>query len=175
MSVPGALFAIKAATQVATAAVTVMSQAGAAEAQEEMNAREEASIREANQLNYDQLALMHEQQREQAEQALMENDTEALKATERAQAAAGEAGVTGLSVDALLADMYGRQARYTDSVEQNLKGAQTQIEFEKRNAQVTSQSQLNSLPVPDQPDYFGAALRAGNGIFGAYKDHLKVK
>lgn len=172
---PQALFAIKSAFEVGSAVVGLASQAGAASAQSQINEQHAASIREAQRLNYDQLASMNEQSRASAEQQIMENDKEALQMTERARAAAGEAGVSGLSVDALLRDMYGKQARFTDSVNVNLENQQQQIDFERRNVTVSAQSQLNSIAPVERPNYIGAALKTGDGIFGAYKDHLKVK
>lgn len=172
---PVSLFAIKSALEVGTAVASFATMAGQADAQEEINNRAASDSLEAARLNYDQLAAMNEQSRAAAEQEIMENDREALRSTEMARAAASEAGVTGLSVDALIRDMYGKQARFRDTVNVNLENQQRQIEFEKRNVSASTQSQLNSLPPVEPPNFMGLALRAGTGIFGAYKDHLKVK
>ncbi len=129
---------------------------------------------EARNANYDQLMAMADQEQASAEQQIRENDTEALKATERAKAAAGESGVSGLSVDALLADMYGKQARFTDNVNQNLENSQQQIAFEIDNADRGYRSTVSSLPTIEKPNYAGYALQAGSGVFNAYKTHLKI-
>lgn len=172
---PQVLFAMKTAFEIGTAAVTVASTKGAADAQSEVNDIAKENAIEARNANYDQLMAMSKQETAAAEQQLRENDIEALKATERAKVAAGESGVTGLSVEALLADMYGKQARFTDNVNQNLENRQQQIAFERDNVDRAHQSTVNSLPIPERPNYMGAALKAGDGIFGAYNDYLKVK
>lgn len=172
---PGILFALKSAFQVGTAVTSIATQAGAASAQEEANEIAEQNARAARDANYDQLMALSNQEQAAAEQQIRENDIEALKATERAKTAAGESGVTGLSVDALLADMYGKQARFTDNVNQNLENREQQIAFEGGNIDRSFQSSVNSLPTPQPVDYLGPIAKAGSGIFGAYKDHLKVK
>jgi hypothetical protein len=175
MTDPVTMFLLSSGLSVAGAGASVMSQAGIAEAQGETNEMAKASAMEARNANYDQLHLMAQQNQDAAEQQIFENDTEALQATERAQVAAGESGVTGLSVDALLADMYGKQARYKDGVTQNLENQQQQVSFEAENTDRTYRSTVQNLSPIEKPNYLGSALKAGSGIFGAYKDHLKVK
>ena len=172
---PPVLFAMKSALEVGTAVTGVLSAGGAAAAQAEANQVAKENAIEARNANYDQLMAMSQQETASAEQQMRENDIDALKATERAKVAAGESGVTGLSVDALLADMYGKQARFTDNVNQNLENKQQQIDFERDNAERGYRSTINNLPTVQKPSYAGAFLRAGSGVFGAYKDHLKVK
>lgn len=175
MSDPFSLFTLSSALQVGTAAVSVAAQAGAASAQEDANEVAEVNAMNTRNANYDQLHLMSQQETASAEQQIAENAEEALRATETAKVAAGESGVTGLSVEALLADMYGKSARFEDNVNQNLENSQQQIAFEQENADRGYQNTVNSLPIVAKPDYLGAALRAGSGVFGAYKEHIKVK
>lgn len=175
MSDPFTMFLIQAGTAAATGVTTLASQKGAADAQEDANAIAKENAMETRNANYDQLHKMAQESQASAEQQIFENDTEALKATERAKVAAGESGVTGLSVDALLADMYGKQARFNDNVTQNLENQQQQIAFEIDNADRGYRSTINNLPLVQKPNYLGTALKTGSGIFGAYKDHLKVK
>lgn len=172
---PTVLFAMKSALEVGTAAVTVASAAGTASAQEEANEIATDNARKARDANYDQIMAMASQEQAAAEQQLRANDEEALRATERAKVAAGESGVTGLSVEALLADMYGKQATFTDNVQQNLEATNQQLGFEIGNTDRAFQSTVNNLTPVSRPNYAGEALKAGSGVFGAYKDHLKVK
>lgn len=172
---PQILFALKAVSSVASAGAGVAAQAGAASAQSEANEIAKDNAIEARDANYDQLHLMAQQEQAAAEQQIQENDLEALRSTETAKVAAGESGVTGLSVDALLADMYGKSARFEDNVNQNLEARTNQIGFEMENVDRSYRSTVSSLPQPAKPDYLGATIKAGSGIFGAYKDHLKVK
>ena len=71
--------------------------------------------------------------------------------------------------------MYGKQARFTDNVTQNLENQQQQIAFEIDNADRGYRSTINNLPQVQKPDYLGTALKTGVKIFGSYKDHLKVQ
>ncbi len=175
MSVPPqVLFAVQSAFSTGSAVLGVATQAANASAQAEANEIAQQNAIEARDANYDQLALMAEQETAAAEQQIAENDIEALQATERARVAAGEAGVSGLSVDALLADMYGKQARFTDSVTKNLENSQQQIAFEKSNVSNSYKSTVNNLPTVQKPNYLGAALQGGAGVFDAYKTHLKI-
>ncbi len=176
MSIPPPVaFAIKSAFEIGTTGLAVASAAGQASAQADANEIYKQNAMETRDANYDQLALMAEQERAASEQQIMENDRDALEATERARVAAGEAGVQGLSVDALLADMYGRQARFTDNVTQNLENRSQQIEFEGSNIDRGYRSSVVNLPQVNKPSYLGAAIEAGSGVFGAYQDHLKIK
>lgn len=172
---PMSMFLISSAFTAANTVTDVMAQQENARIQTENNEVQAESIREATVANYDQLHLMSQQEKASAEQQIRENDVDALQATERAAVAAGEAGVTGLSVDALLRDMYGKQAKFTDNVNQNLENTNQQLEFEKKNTTRGSQSQLNQMTPVERPNYMGAALKGGSGIFGAYKTHLKVR
>lgn len=170
-----AMFLIGAGLSAATGATSIMGQMGQASAHEEANRRAAADAREARDANYDQLHHMYQQEQAAAEQQILENDIDALQATETANVAAGEAGVSGLSVDALLADMYGRQANFRDNVTQNLENKNQQLTFEAGNIDRNYRSTLANLTPAMRPDYLGTALSTGSGIFGAYKDHLKIK
>jgi len=174
MSDPVTMFAISTAMAAASGGASLAAAKGNADAQTEANeiAAENALI--ARDSNYDQLNLLAAQEKAAAEQQINQNQEELLKATATAETAAGESGVSGLSVDALLADMYGKSAQFEDNVTQNLENKEQQIGFELENAGRGYQSTINNLPTVQQPDYLGTALSTGSSIFGAYKDHLKV-
>lgn len=172
---PPALFALKSVFEVGTTAVSLATAAGAASAQTEANGIATQNEITARNADYDQLHLMAQQDQAAAEQQIQENQIDTLQATERAQVAAGESGVSGLSVDALIADMWGRSAQFEDNVNQNLENRQQQIAFEGGNVDRRYQRTVSSLTPVEKPDYLGATLRAGSGIFGAYRDHLKIE
>lgn len=174
MCEPTTLFAIGAGLSLAQGVASYASASSAANAQEKQNRAQAKNIREATFANYDQLELRRQQEEEAAGQNLTENQIEALKATETAQVAAGEAGVSGLSVDALLRDLYGQEARYRDSVQTNLDYTTQDISHQKDNVHRSGVSQVNSLQPVQRPSFLGAALKTGTGIYGAYNTHLKV-
>jgi hypothetical protein len=175
MSDPFTMFLIQAGMSAATTGIGVASAAGAASAQSDANAIGKRNAMTARDANFDQINLAGQQQQASAEQQIEANQIEALKATSTATVAAGEAGVTGLSVNALLADMWGKNARFVDNVNQNLEGVQQQSSFDMGNAARGYQATVNNMPIPQKPDYLGAGLQAGSGMFGAYKDHLRIK
>ena len=174
MSDPATMFAISTAMAAVTGGVSVAAAHGNAQAQTEVNEIATENAIEARDANYDQLHLLAQQERAAAEQQINQNQEELLKAEATAQTAAGESGVSGLSVDALLADMYGNSAQFEDNVTQNLENREQQINFERDNVSRGYQGTLNSLPPVEQPNYLATALGTGSTIFGAYKDHLKV-
>lgn len=140
-------------------AATSKSQAAARDAQAE-------EIRKAELANYDQLQIRQQQETQAAGQQIQANQIDAAKARSTATVAAGEAGVSGLSVEALLADLYGQEARFKDGVTQNLENVTDSLSLEAENIQRTSTSQTNNLPTPDRPDYIGAGLRIANAAAG---------
>ena len=59
------------------------------------------------------------QERKAASQETQNLNIEAMRGRSTAEVAAGEAGVTGLSVDALINDYYGQQGRYERTLSNN--------------------------------------------------------
>jgi hypothetical protein len=98
------------------------------------------------------------------------------EARAKAFVAAGESGVSGFSVDNLLAEFTQRGTRYANRVDQNLEMTTDQIQASKLESQAQAQSRINSLPQPQKPSFFdagirilGSALNAGQ-TFMQYKD-----
>ena len=61
------------------------------------------------------------QERAAASQEQQNLQSDSIRARSTAEVAAGEAGVTGLSVDALIADYYGQQGRYERTLDNNFQ------------------------------------------------------
>lgn len=76
---------------------------------------------------------------------------EAMMAASRARTAAGEAGVHGLSVDALLADVYRQKGDAMSSLNANLATSRMNLYNDARTAQAQYASQYNSFMEPIQP------------------------
>ena len=175
MSIPaGILFGLQAAASVAGAGLSVAAQMGQNAAQRQINEIQTKNAQKAAQDNYAALALMSEQETENAEQQIAENNMKAREATSTARVAAGEAGVSGLSVDALLRDLNGQRDRFNDGVTQNLERTHDQLQREAEGVNNQLSSQIASLTPISPVNYLGETLGAANGIFGAYKDHLKI-
>lgn len=98
-----------------------------------------------------------------AEQKLV-NNAAARRAESTATVAAGESGVTGLSVDALLADLSGRAGRDNTTAEVNYLRRDNAIQADMFNTWAGTASAINKLETPKAPDYLGAALKIGNAF-----------
>lgn len=155
-----------AALQIASAVASTVGQMQAADAQEQANQRQyENTIRSYN-ANINQTNLMAAQEREGAMMKLEENNIKARAAQATGAVAAGESGVSGLSVDALLGDLSNRQNRYNTSVMTNLDRSNSAIQNQRDNVHADASSVINGLKTPQAPDYLGAGLK----IYGAGKE-----
>jgi len=99
-----------------------------------------------------------------AEQKLV-NDSAMRRAMATAKVSSGEAGVAGLSVDALLADIGAKAGRDNTVALVNRERRNTAIDANSANNYAAMASQINSLQTPKQPDYLGAALKIGTANY----------
>jgi hypothetical protein len=109
------------------------------------------------------------QESEAAGEAKQKQAIEALEMRERAVVAAGEAGVTGGSVDMLLADYTAQKLRGVTTINRNLENIERQIELEKMGASAEAESRINSMPQGTQPSFLAAAISAGASGYATYK------
>lgn len=159
MCEPATLTAAALAITAASAAATVYSQQQQADAQKAMNSRQTTNITAASAANQNQVNVQEQQQREQAYQKKNENNIIAREAMARGQVAAGESGVSGLSVGYLLADLAGKRDRFNTSVDTNYQYAFMNSENQRSNIGFDAQSAINGLKQPTMPDYIGSGLR----------------
>ena len=78
---------------------------------------------------------------------------EALIARSKARVASGEAGVSGLSTDALLNDFYGQEGRYDASVDSNYAMTESYLRGEMVAAQDQGIARITSVPYPTKPSF----------------------
>lgn len=160
MSIPAPVLAI--GTLLATAGSAVAQQMAA-----QQQARQQNAVYQANAENaraglindYDQLT--RRQIQEQDASAVRQDRARraAREAQGTAMVSAGEAGVTGLSIDALLGD-YARQGGEIAADETaNLDATLDQIGAMARGAQVSAQNRINSVPRSRAPGWLGTGLR----------------
>lgn len=148
----------------ASAAASVAQQASNASYQQKVNnVQRENSITSRN-ANLVQVEVQKQQAVTQAGQKQFENNLNAQKAESTAKVSAGENGVSGLSVDALLGELDATRGRYNSSVDANLRDSVQSFDNQRDNIQTSAVNQVNSLKTPQAPDYLGAALKIG----GAY-------
>ena len=111
------------------------------------------------------------QESEAAAEGKFKQSIEALEKRERGVVAAGEAGVTGSSVDILLADYTAQKLRGETTINRNLENVERQIELQKMGASAEAESRINSMPQGTQPSFLAAALGAGASGYAAYQEY----
>lgn len=108
---------------------------------------------------------------EERKAAALDKQETARKAREAkatAQTQAGEAGVSGLSVDNLLGEFDSRKATFDNRVDTNLDMTTSQIQAEKQSSRARAQSRINSVRKPTPPNFFDAGVRLlGAGVKAA--------
>ena len=112
----------------------------------------------------------------------MVNNAAARRDISRATVSAGESGISGLSVDSLLAELGGAAGSANTSAEVNYLRKDAALEQDRSNIYTTktnnwaqTASAINSLKTPTQPDYIGAGLRIANAGVTYQTDMNKIK
>lgn len=166
-----ASFAIGAAQTV----VGFMGEQAAADAQNQYYAENAKAARQAtvNQYAHQQNRII--QERRAASQEKQNATVDALKARATAKTAAGEAGVSGLSVDALVQDFYAQEGRYSNSIDNNFQMTSDYLRSEMESTQAQGQSRINSVRRATPPSFLGAAIRIGATALDAFGTYHRSK
>ena len=144
------------ARQQAKAQAAYQAQAAAAEQQRAL--QEQSSIR-----------MQQAQQQEATARELEQVSRKSREALARARVSAGEAGVAGASVQALMDDYSRQEAGYRAATlrQQELTGVGTQLGLEQ--AGLASQQRLIGINQPiNKPSVLGAVLQAGSQAMSGY-------
>ena len=150
------------------AASQVVSYQGQAVAAEQQNQLYRDNAARANQSARDQMfqtqqRMLQEQEAAASEKIDTSREARAAKAT--ASVAAGESGVTGLSVDALMREFDGRAAEANDRIDQNTEWSMTQLNNEMKGIRANTEDRINSVQRAAKPSFWDAGLRiAGAGL-----------
>lgn len=164
------LLATSLAISAATGVMTVQGQRQAAKAQSEY----QTNLVEANnKVSYEQQAALREQQAQDSESRARENEKArqaSQKAVSTTTVAAGEAGLSGASVDALLGEYNSSLGQFRESTMRQgqlyAAGVGSQIDA-LRAGNGMSNLQINA-PVA-RPNYAAAILNFGSDALGAYR------
>ena len=149
---------------IASAVGGVYSQSQQARAQAAANKSQYDQAVVARNANINQTNLMAAQEQESASQKINENNKKAQQAMSTAALTAGENGISGLSVDALLRSLAGERDDYNQSVRTNYDRSMVAINNQRENANINANSVIASLQPVQQPDYLGAALKIGSAV-----------
>lgn len=109
-----------------------------------------------------QISLRQNQEQDAAAQSILQADRQARMADAQARVSAGEAGVAGASVDAVLHDISQQDAEFRSATNTNLSNTMDQLDAEKRGIRVQAANQKSLVPYPT-PLATGLSI-AGSGL-----------
>jgi hypothetical protein len=113
--------------------------------------------------------LRERQEMTAAAQAIQESTKKGREARSTARVSAGESGVAGLSVDALINDMTRKEAEYSFSIQQQQQFNQINRDLAFQDGAMQSRMSLLSINKPiAQPNYLGAILEGAQTGMSAY-------
>lgn len=162
---------ISAATAAASIASSIIGQKQQADAQEQQ--QKLASQQERQRYLEEVTSLRSQEAQEQVarSQRLQEAEVKGKEAKASAVVAAGEGGVSGLSVEALVANISRKQATYAFSEQKQAEMVSVSRTLETQSAGAGYQRNLLSINKPiAQPDYIGstiAGVQTGMSIYAA--------
>lgn len=146
----------------------MIAQQQQARAQEEYNKQATQNAMLARDLNVAALDRERAEAAADTSEQMTRNQMALRRAQATARVSAGEAGVSGLSVDALLRDL-ALQAGYDNATAaENYQRVSRNIDARRENAQISMANTINSLPPVQTPNYLGGALQIGQAGLGAY-------
>lgn len=154
----------------ASTATSLIGQSQQASAQREAQA---IASRQERERYLAEVSAMRTQQQQEAiarSQNIEESTRRAMEARATARTAAGEAGISGLSVDALLGDLSRQQAEYEFSVQRQAQLTDVNRQLALREAGLGFSRNMLRINQPiAQPDYLGTAtqgLQTGLSNYG---------
>lgn len=151
---------------VAQAAMGYQAQSQAAARQNQIYAENARSAQKAAVGTYAAQQNQLLQKRAAAGQDVTEARIQGIQARGTARNAAGEAGVTGLSVDALINDYYGREGRRIDSINQNYSADRDYLRAQMEATEAQTKSRINSVQRAEGPSFADAAIRMAGAVVG---------
>lgn len=110
------------------------------------------------------LGLRQEQEKDGTVQTLYQMDLEARRADAMTRVAAGEAGVAGSSVDALLGDIERQRLMADAGIRKNSAAMQDQLNGEKKGVRATRKAQINSVAAPNP---YATGIKIGGSVLDA--------
>jgi len=143
----------------AQTATSIIGQRQQAEMQQQAQAT--ASVQERQRYLAEVSAMRTQQQQEMVARAqrIQEASKRGMEARARARVAAGESGVSGLSVDALMGDLTRQEAQYTFSEQQQAEMTDVNRQIQLQESGIGFNRNMLRINRPiEQPDYLGSAL-----------------
>ena len=157
------------------AGVQFAGQRRQAKAQAAFQAQSAAAERQRALQEQSSMRMRQAQEQEATARELEQVSRKSQEALARARVSAGEAGVAGASVQALMDDYTRQEAGYRAATlrQQELTGVGTQLGLEQ--AGLASQQRLIGINQPiNKPSVLGAVLQAGSQAMSGYRTGLDI-
>jgi len=153
---------------------SIQGQRNQAEAQAQAQAMASKQERERYLAEVSAMRTRQQQEAITRSQSLQESSKRAMEARATATVSAAEAGVSGLSVDALLGDLSRQQADYEFSVQQQARLTDVNRKMALNEAGIGFSRNMLRINQPiQQPDYLGSVvggLQSGLSTYGVIQD-----
>ncbi|HCL3314570.1 TPA: hypothetical protein N2A14_002578 [Pseudomonas aeruginosa] len=132
-----------------------------AKAQTQLYNMNKAAAIKSMQADQTALGLQAQQSADAASQQINDRRLEALRQSSTATVAAGEAGVSGFSVERVLRDISGASSKDVSTIQQNLDWNNQQIQSQMVGVSNDTQSRINSVQKGVKPSLLGTIFKAG--------------
>jgi hypothetical protein len=113
------------------------------------------------------------QEAQAASEAVVERNRQAMMQAATANVAAGEAGVTGISVDRIMGNILGMAGRDNATTMQNLRWTQQQLARENVAHRATAINRINSVTPGIKPNALATAFQIGAAGLNAYTGYTQ--
>ncbi len=141
---PPVIAAVSVLTSVASAAAGMSAAQQQADATNEAYNRNALAAQAAARGQYENLNIRAGQTKLSADQNLFDKSVEALQKRSTAQVAAGEQGVSGISVDALVGTLFAQEGRNVDKLGAQYAADIANIQAQQRDVEANAQQRINS-------------------------------
>lgn len=145
------------------------------DAQMEVQRQNALNASKAAENQYANINIRAQQEDMARNQQQLETNIETAKAASTVEVAAGQGGVSGLSVDAVLRDIYAQQGRNDAALDVNARMSRDYLTGEMKAAEAGGQNQINSVPIPEKPSMMPYVLNAFGSGLNAYSNRPKKK
>ena len=161
--------AISTTLGVATAGASLVGQRQQAKTQAKVQKNASAAERQRYLQEVSSMRVQQGQEEVAAAQRVNESARKAREARATARVSAGEAGVAGLSVDALINDLTREEANYNFATQQQLQMNDVGRSMQLENAGFGFTNNLLRINKPiEQPDYLGATISGAQTGLSTY-------
>ena len=164
---------------VASTALSIRGQQQQAKVQARMQAAQSKAENQRYLAEVSAMRMQQAQQQQAVAQQIEDSTRQAREARATARVSAGESGVTGLSVDALISDFTRQEAEFRFATFQQQEMANVNRELQLQDASRQSEQNLISINQPIQrPNYAGAAIDlfgTGSEVYRNFQSDLLIQ